>query len=127
MAGLKKVHNKLVRDNIPTILKQNNIAYEIEILDQDRFERLLLDKLEEEAQEAAVSLDEDLLEELADIESLIDAILELKGWNRESLKTMQIEKDDKAGVFEKRIFLKSTIDNALDDSEKDDEEEEENE
>ncbi len=106
-----KLWNKLVRDRIPEYLKKEGIDSEVEVVkDKVRFLRLLIDKLEEEAQEAGGSFrDADLLEELADVESVIDGILKTKGWTRAELKKQQDKKDDERGGFEKGIFLIQTI------------------
>lgn len=122
----KKLHNKLVRDNIPEYLKGQGVESEIEVIDDDaRLFRLLIDKLEEEAQEAGVALeDKELLDELADVESVIDGILKLKGWTRKELITAQEEKDAKRGRYDKKIFLISTTEEEAEPE--DDEEEEDN-
>jgi predicted house-cleaning noncanonical NTP pyrophosphatase (MazG superfamily) len=111
MATITKVHNKLVRDRIPEYLKENGVEPEIEVIeDEVRYLRLLIDKLDEETQEAGVALeDADLLEELADIESVVDGILKAKGWTRKDLKDVQDEKDERRGKFDEKIFLISTF------------------
>jgi predicted house-cleaning noncanonical NTP pyrophosphatase (MazG superfamily) len=106
-----QVHNKLVRDGIPEYLKEKEIDAQVEIVeDEVRFLRLLLDKLEEEAQEVALTFeDEKLLEELGDVESVIDGILKAKGWTRAQLKKQQDKKDEENGRFENKVFLVKTI------------------
>lgn len=104
--GEGQLHNKLVRDKIPAYLERLGVDYEVEVVsDQERLSRLLLDKLEEETQEAAVADDEHLLEELADIETVIDGILKVKGLTREELLAHQILKDETNGKLERGVFL----------------------
>ncbi len=104
---MKVVHQKLVRDLIPEKITgqghQANFEY---VTDDQRYEKLLLEKLIEEAKEAESAPEEMLLEELADMQSVITAILTLKGWSPELLLEQQRAKDVKNGVFGKRIFLK---------------------
>lgn len=128
MATIKIVHNKLVRDNIPEYLKEQEIEAEVETVeDEVRFLRLLVDKLDEETQAAGVALEDDeLLESLADIESVVDGILKAKGRTRKELKDVQDEKDQRRGKFDKKVFLISTIEEEseeADDSEGKEEEE----
>jgi predicted house-cleaning noncanonical NTP pyrophosphatase (MazG superfamily) len=110
MATIKKVHNKLVRDKIPEFLREQEINAEVEIVeDEVRFLRLLIDKLDEEIQAVGVALeDEEILESLADIESVIDGILKAKGWTRKELNDVKDEKAERRGKFDKKVFLIST-------------------
>jgi predicted house-cleaning noncanonical NTP pyrophosphatase (MazG superfamily) len=106
---VRKLHNKLVRDNIPEYLQSKDIKCVTEIADDDRYFRLLMDKLEEESQEAGLALDDEaLLKELADVESVIDGILIAKGMTRVQLKAVQDQKDAEKGTFTQKIFLVST-------------------
>lgn len=110
MSKVKRLHNKLVRDKIPDYLEENDIEAEIEVVDdQVRFERLLLDQLAEEASEVGLSDESEILEELGDMESIIDAILKLKGFSREDLERQKEKKDAEKGVFEEKVFLISTL------------------
>ncbi|OGE30924.1 hypothetical protein A2631_04560 [Candidatus Daviesbacteria bacterium RIFCSPHIGHO2_01_FULL_44_29] len=104
-----KVYNKLVRDNIPTILKQKGIEADAQIVKNDQaYKRLLCRKLIEEAREAAVADETHLLEELGDIETVIDALLDLNNSSRVELEVIKDQKDARRGRFIKRIFLKTT-------------------
>jgi predicted house-cleaning noncanonical NTP pyrophosphatase (MazG superfamily) len=101
--------NKLVRDKVPEILKEDGIKTEIyQVSDKQIFKEVLLSKLEEEALEASEADEGHLLEELGDIETVIDAILELKGWSRKQLLAQQTKKDKQVGTFNKKIVLKLT-------------------
>lgn len=104
-----KVHNKLVRDNIPEILSKRGIEVKVEVIESDKaVVRPLLHKLIEEAREAAVADDGHFLEELADIETVIDALLAVKNLTRQELKLKQELKDKERGRYAKRFFLIST-------------------
>lgn len=120
------LHNKLVRDRIPEIIEEQGVTVKTEVVeDKVRLIRLLLDKLEEEAQAATLADDEHLLEELGDIESVIDGILKLTGISRQQLKDQQDSKDTVRGGFEKGIFLIETIEKDVDSESLEDSESEE--
>lgn len=104
-----KIYNKLVRDNIPSILKQKGIEADAQVVKNDKaYKRLLCLKLIEEAREAAVADEGHLLEELGDIETVIDALLDLNKSSRLDLEVIKDQKDARRGRFIKRIFLKTT-------------------
>ena len=102
---MKKVFNKLVRDKIPEIIEANGESAEIEILDDQRFLQQLHEKLFEEANEF---VEEDSVEELADLMEVIYAIARLRGIDLEEVEKIRKEKAQKRGAFEKKIFLKET-------------------
>ncbi len=102
---MAKVFNKLVRDKIPQIIESNGEIAEIEILDDDRFLKELHKKLFEEAEEF---VEEDSSEELADLMEVLYAIVRLRGLDLNEVEKIRIEKAQKRGAFEKRIFLKET-------------------
>lgn len=102
---MKKVFNKLVRDKIPEIIEANGESAEIEILDDQRFLQQLHEKLFEEANEF---VEEDSVEELADLMEVIYAIARLRGIDLEEVEKVRKEKAQKRGAFEKKIFLKET-------------------
>ena len=99
---------KLVRDNIPKIIKKNEgIAIKTIILDSDaEFLEYLLKKFIEEATELIHSKNtEDIMKEMADIFELTDTILKLKGKTLKDVSAVQNEKRKKNGGFEKRILM----------------------
>jgi predicted house-cleaning noncanonical NTP pyrophosphatase (MazG superfamily) len=102
---MKKVFNKLVRDKIPEIIEANGESAEIEILDDQRFLQQLHEKLFEEANEF---VEEDSVEDLADLMEVIYAIARLRGIDLEEVEKIRKEKAQKRGAFEKKIFLKET-------------------
>ena len=106
---MEKVFNKLVRDNIPDIIRNNGEEASIRILDDDEYKEELLKKLSEETSEVknATSKDE-LLEELADVLEILKAIAELNNSSLENVMEIASEKRLKRGGFEKRIFLEKT-------------------
>ena len=102
---MAQVHNKLVRDRIPEIIESKGEIAVTDVLGDEAYLDALLGKIAEESLEIARSDNDHLLEELGDLETLVDALLKVKGWTREDLLTQQKAKDEERGTFEKRIFL----------------------
>jgi predicted house-cleaning noncanonical NTP pyrophosphatase (MazG superfamily) len=99
---------KLVRDNIPDIIKnKEGVEPTYRILDDDaEFFATLLKKITEEAAEIQQSIkNENTEEELADLLELIETTATLIGKTPEDIKSVQKEKREKRGGFEKRIFM----------------------
>ncbi|MGW8185237.1 MAG: nucleoside triphosphate pyrophosphohydrolase [Candidatus Moraniibacteriota bacterium] len=99
---------KLVRDNIPEIVgRLTGKEVRTRILEDDiEYSKFLLKKVEEEAHELAnAESKEHIIEEVADVLELIDAILEFNGVDMEIAKKVQTEKAEKRGGFKKRILM----------------------
>ena len=97
-----KIYNKLVRDNIPKIMTQNGATPITRILSDEEYLTELNKKLLEEVKEY---LESGEIEELADIEEVILAILNIKGLTKDDLEEVRLIKSKKRGSFNKRIFL----------------------
>lgn len=105
----KQVFNKLVRDNIPDIIKSNNEIAEIRILLDDEYKNELNRKLLEEANEViSAKTDDEIKEELADLYEVMLAKLKLIDSDIKEIEKIAINKRNKRGSFDKRIFLIST-------------------
>ena len=74
-------------------------------MEDGEYRRALLDKLVEEAQEAANAKPEELVKELADLYEVIDAVVAAHGLDRNTIKAMQVNRNVERGGFEKRIRL----------------------
>ncbi|MBL8030310.1 MAG: nucleoside triphosphate pyrophosphohydrolase [Candidatus Doudnabacteria bacterium] len=99
---------KLVRDNIPTLYQKRagKIAQTRIAKSDTEYLKYLLKKVTEEATEVKHSLKHNnLLEEIADVYEVIEAILKLKGWSLKDVKKIQNSKREKNGGFNKRIIL----------------------
>jgi len=100
------VYNKLVRDKIPDIIRQDNKKCKTETLDEKRYVIELRKKLEEELEEYLLARDDsEALEELADILELIHALSKTHGANYKKIEKIRQEKAKKRGGFEERVFL----------------------
>jgi len=100
-----KIYNKLVRDKIPEIIEKNNEVCKIKILDDQEYLLELNKKLQEEVKEY---LESGEVEELADIEEVLRAILDVKKCTYENFEEIRQTKVDKRGAFKQKIFLEST-------------------
>jgi predicted house-cleaning noncanonical NTP pyrophosphatase (MazG superfamily) len=99
------VQPKLIRDNIPDIIKASGITPITHIATDDEYRRLLHEKLQEEVTEFLADKNP---EELADIIEVIYAILDLEQINKSKLEKIREEKAKKNGSFSKRIILDNT-------------------
>ena len=99
-----KTYNKLVRDNIPAIIKAKGAACETEILSDADYLRLLDAKLDEEL--AEYHQDQNL-EELADLMEVIYACAKARGYTVAELDSVRAEKAAKRGGFDRKILLKT--------------------
>jgi predicted house-cleaning noncanonical NTP pyrophosphatase (MazG superfamily) len=99
-----KTYNKLVRDNIPAIIKAKGAACETEILSDADYLRLLDAKLDEEL--AEYHQDQNL-EELADLMEVIYACAKARGYTVAELEALRAEKAAKRGGFDRKILLKT--------------------
>lgn len=97
-----KVYNKLVRDNIPQIIKNSGSSCEIKIADSDERYKLLEDKLKEEVDEF---LEAKNLEELADVMEVLYGLAESLGYSEEDLVKKRDEKREERGGFKEGVVL----------------------
>lgn len=106
---MKKVYNKLVRDKIPEIIDSKpNQTSKTRVLDNDEYLFELNKKLQEEVSEYLESGD---VEEIADIEEVLRAILDAKNVDYESFEDIRLNKVNKRGSFKKKIYLESVDEN----------------
>lgn len=100
-----KIFNKLVRDKIPDVIRKNGEIPTIRILDDEEYIKELNKKLKEEINEY---LADESIEELADVEEVLRALVELKGVSYEDFNKIREEKCEKRGAFKDRVFLENT-------------------
>jgi predicted house-cleaning noncanonical NTP pyrophosphatase (MazG superfamily) len=96
------VYNKLVRDNIPGIIEENNSEYDIHIASDKEYVEKLFDKALEEIEEFK---EEPITKEMADIMEVLIALCNFYGLSLEEVESVRKERAKKRGAFEQRIIL----------------------
>ena len=99
-------YNKLVRDKIPDIIKSNGEKPIIKRLDDSEYIYQLNINILEEINEY---LESGEVEELADLEEVLRAILDYKKISYSEFEEIRKEKVKKRGAFKKRIFLEGAL------------------
>ena len=100
------IHNKLVRDKIPQIIKESGKTPVTKILNQEEYITELRKKSQEELQEyLTAETDEEALEELADLLEVIHALAKVHGSTIEEVDKIRAEKAAKRGGFTDKVFL----------------------
>ena len=97
-----KVHNKLVRDKIPEIIKDSGKTCVTHILSNEEYIVALETKLNEEVAEYQ---EDKNLEEMADILEVLQAICVARGYKIEELEALRAKKATERGGFSEKIFL----------------------
>ncbi len=102
----KVFYNKLIRDLIPEKIATAGATCETRVLDEVEYEKELLKKVEEEGSGvAAATTREELIEEIADVQDVIDEIKKFKHITEEEVSAAQAVALKKKGGFSKRLFL----------------------
>ena len=97
------IYNKLVRDKIPEIIKQDGKICVTEVLSDEEYLRMVDEKLDEELEEYHKVQN---VEELADLIEVIYAAAVARGYSVEELEKVRQVKVEKRGAFNNRILLK---------------------
>lgn len=97
-----KIYNKLVRDKITDIIEDDGRIAKYRILDENEYRQELNKKLQEEVKEY---LEDNNVEELADIVEVIYGILNSMDVSIKEFEKIRINKKEKRGAFEKKIYL----------------------
>ncbi|MGN1269331.1 MAG: phosphoribosyl-ATP pyrophosphohydrolase [Clostridia bacterium] len=100
-----KTYNKLVRDKIPDIIRAEGKLVKTKTLNEEDYRNELNKKLQEEVKEY---LEDNNVEELADIVEVIYGILNSMNISLENFETIRKEKEQKRGAFKEKIFLQES-------------------
>ena len=100
------MYNKLVRDNIPNIIKDNGEEPIIEMLDDEKYKIELEKKLLEECNEVLNSSGDDRIEELADLLEVMISLASIENKTLGDVEEIRVKKKNKRGGFDKKIYLK---------------------
>lgn len=104
------VYDKLVRDNIPKIIKSNGGEPHFRNLNDEEYWKYLLKKDNEELEEVrTASSIEERKQEFADKLELIRAMAEFNGFTLQDIIDEADRKKEKRGGFQKRLLLEKVI------------------
>ncbi len=102
----KFLQNKLWRDKAPELMRATGSIIHSKQLDDVQYEEQLKIKLREEIEEVCAAQEtKELIEELADVFEVIDALCALHNISLENVRAIQQEKRDKRGGFFERTFV----------------------
>ena len=107
---MNRIYNKLVRDNIPQLIKESGRSCTSRILNEKEYYDALLDKIVEEIEEYRISDNE---EELADVYEVLDCLVQLKEYEPMHIDYLQLIRREKRGSFKDRILLIDVEDTVL--------------
>lgn len=100
-----KTYDKLIRDKIPQIIEKDGRTCETVKVNREEHYQRLKEKLMEEVTEF---IQDENIEELADIYEVIAALSEFVGKGEEELMAVREKKREERGGFREGIVLKST-------------------
>ncbi|MFK4320469.1 putative house-cleaning noncanonical NTP pyrophosphatase (MazG superfamily) [Bacillus sp. RC145] len=105
-------YNKLIRNNLPQIIKSNGKTPKIRILPEDEYIKEICKKTQEELTEyLEADTKEHKLEELSDLLELINALAEYEGTTLKEINNIRKKKAKERGGFQNRVFLIEVTDN----------------
>lgn len=105
---MKQVYNKLVRDRIVEIIENKGEMPNYHTLSDKEYLDELHKKLFEEANEF---IEQDDKEELADVLEVLYAIAKAKKIDLNEVEKIRLEKRQKRGGFDKKLFLETVDEN----------------
>ncbi len=98
-------YNKLVRDKIPERIKSKGGTPIVHIAKDEEYWEKLKEKLHEEIKEF---FEEEVIEEMADIQEVIDAMCDYKNFGKKDIETVRKKKNEERGAFKKKIILEES-------------------
>ena len=97
---------KLVRDKIPEFIIADGQKPHMRVLEIEEYIQYLKAKATEEADEIAhTQTDEQLIEEIADLREVLDALQTAKGFSPGQVKEVQDKKRLERGGFSQRLLM----------------------
>lgn len=100
-----KKYNKIVRDRIPEVIRQNNKTCEVSFVDDKTAIEYLVKKISEEAKEFEESGYDK--KELADLYEVVDAVRDKLKIKNSQISQIRRKKAKERGIFNNNIVLKS--------------------
>jgi predicted house-cleaning noncanonical NTP pyrophosphatase (MazG superfamily) len=96
-------YDKLIRDKIPEIIEAKGNKAVVDVLDNESYQKYLNIKLSEELKEY---LEDESVEELADLVEVVYALLDFKGVSIDAFENIRVAKAEERGAFKKKLLLK---------------------
>jgi predicted house-cleaning noncanonical NTP pyrophosphatase (MazG superfamily) len=98
-------YNKLVRDKIPEYIRSKGGTPVIHIAGDKEYWEKIKEKLSEEVKEF---FENEIIEEMADIQEVIDAICDYKKFSKEDMNAARMKKNEERGAFKEKIILEES-------------------
>ena len=102
---MSKQYGKLVRDRVPEIIATEGRTCATEKMSDDEYRTALLAKVVEEAQEISNAPADKLIVEIADLLEVLDALMEINGFQPDDVRGVQQQRREERGGFSKQIKL----------------------
>ena len=99
---MTREYDKLVRDDIPTVIEADGETPVTHVAEGDEYERRLFAKLDEETAELR---EDPSADELADVLEVVDALRAHLGVEEDELRRIRAEKAAERGRFEEGVVL----------------------
>lgn len=104
-----KVHNKLIRNNVPDIIRKDGAKVVYRTLKRKEFIKELKKKIVEKAQELVeAKKKKEIIDKLIEIYELVSVLRREMDVREQQFKLLQIQKKKLRGGFDKRLFLIET-------------------
>ena len=102
----RKIYNKLIRDKILEIIRNKGSVPKVSVLGKEKYLKALKEKMVEEANELQeAKTKKDVLNELADIQELVNAVAKNHKIDIKAVENKRNKKAKERGGFEKKLFL----------------------
>lgn len=99
---MRRSYNKLVRDNMPRLIKESGRDCSYRIMNDREYFDALLDKVIEEIEEYRTSGNE---EEIADVYEVLDCLVQLKEYEPMHIDYLQLIRKEARGSYKDRVLL----------------------
>ena len=107
---MRVVHGKLVRDGVPAILDERHVTYLARTASEGEVAALLAAKLVEEALEVARANRDEMLDELADVLEVAEALASRFGFTSSAVEARRQIRRAQRGGFDRAVVLEWTED-----------------
>ena len=102
MKPMRRSYNKLVRDNLPQLIKESGRECSYRIMNDHEYYNALLDKVDEEIEEYRASGNE---EEIADVYEVLDCLVQLKEYEPMHIDYLRLIRKEARGSYKDRVLL----------------------